>query len=244
MTPPNGTWTRMLPSSAWLPMARRSDRSGIGSPGLETGSGPPDGNGRDHPWRRREVWRASRQYGNRSRARGTGALTAAPQSSGRMANMPPQAGNRNRAANPRIHGRKSNNRSPRTPDWMPAYEALRHDWNSLIEDARRDRYPIHSTPRATWTSSRAFKRLRRIPDIPAKSRAPLIQLLENHQHYLSTRKQILEYPGEAKRHMDARASLQTRCGGSGHRADRGFGLPGLAAGGRAPHGGGRGHPLR
>ena len=46
------------------------------------------------------------------------------------------------------------------------------------------------------------------PDIPAKSRAPLIQVLENHQHYLSTRKQILEYPGEAQRHMDARASLQ------------------------------------
>ena len=46
------------------------------------------------------------------------------------------------------------------------------------------------------------------PDIPAKSRAPLIQVLENHQRYLSTRKHILEYPGEAQQHMDARASLQ------------------------------------
>ena len=45
------------------------------------------------------------------------------------------------------------------------------------------------------------------PDIPAKSQAPLIQVLENHQHYLSTRKHILDYPGEAQRHMDARASL-------------------------------------
>ena len=45
-------------------------------------------------------------------------------------------------------------------------------------------------------------------DIPAKSRAPLIQALENHQHYLSTRKQILEYPGEAQRQMDARATLR------------------------------------
>ena len=35
----------------------------------------------------------------------------------------------------------------------------------------------------------------------------MIQVLENHQHYLSTRKHILEYPGEAQRHMDARASL-------------------------------------
>ena len=33
-------------------------------------------------------------------------------------------------------------------------------------------------------------------------------MLENHQRYLSTRKHILDYPGEAERHMDARASLQ------------------------------------
>ena len=46
------------------------------------------------------------------------------------------------------------------------------------------------------------------PDIPAKSRAPLIQALENHQRYLSTRKHILDYPGEAQRQMDARASLR------------------------------------
>ena len=46
------------------------------------------------------------------------------------------------------------------------------------------------------------------PDIPAKSRAPLIQVLENHQRYLSTRKHILDYPGEVERHVDARASLQ------------------------------------
>ena len=46
------------------------------------------------------------------------------------------------------------------------------------------------------------------PDILAKSRAPLIQVLENHQRYLSTRKHILDYPGETERHIDARASLQ------------------------------------
>ena len=33
-------------------------------------------------------------------------------------------------------------------------------------------------------------------------------MLENHQRYLSTRKHILDYPGEAQRQMDARASLQ------------------------------------
>ena len=47
------------------------------------------------------------------------------------------------------------------------------------------------------------------PDIPAKSRAPLIQVLENHQRFLSTRKHILDYPGEAERHMDARAPSKT-----------------------------------
>ena len=36
----------------------------------------------------------------------------------------------------------------------------------------------------------------------------MIQVLENHQRYLSTRKHILDYPGEAERHMDARAPLQ------------------------------------
>ena len=46
------------------------------------------------------------------------------------------------------------------------------------------------------------------PDIPAKSRAPLIQALEYHQRYLSTRKHIVDYPGEVERQMDARATLQ------------------------------------
>ena len=96
---------------------------------------------------------------------------------------------------------------PVTPAWMPAYEALRQDWNSLIEDARQAGIPsfyakgyMDITPR--------IRGLMENPDIPAKSRAPLIQVLENHQRYLSTRKHILDYPGEAERHMDARASLQ------------------------------------
>ena len=36
----------------------------------------------------------------------------------------------------------------------------------------------------------------------------MIEVLENHQRFVSTRKHILGYPGEAERHMDARASLQ------------------------------------
>ena len=96
---------------------------------------------------------------------------------------------------------------PATPNWMPAYEALRRDWNSLVEDARQARVPLFYAKGYMDIVARV-QMIAENPDIPAKSRAPLIQVLENHQHYLSTRKQILEYPGEAQRHMDARASLQ------------------------------------
>ena len=61
------------------------------------------------------------------------------------------------------------------------------------------------------------------PDIPAKSRAPLIRVLEDHQRYLSTRKHILDYPGKAERHLDARASLQDIA------ADREIDLTGVLA---------------
>ena len=114
---------------------------------------------------------------------------------------------------PEPHGESADTREkaeqpePATPAWMPAYEALRQDWNSLIEDARQAGMPsfyakgyIDMIPR--------IRELTENPDIPAKSRAPLIQVLENHQRYLSTRKHILDYPGEAERHMGARASLQ------------------------------------
>ena len=96
---------------------------------------------------------------------------------------------------------------PAKPAWMPAYEALRRDWNSLIEDARQAGIPLFYAKGYMDIVPR-IRELTENPDIPAKSRAPLIQVLENHQRYLSTRRHILEYPGEAQRHMDARASLQ------------------------------------
>ena len=96
---------------------------------------------------------------------------------------------------------------PAKPAWMPAYEALRQDWNSLIEDARQAGIPLFYANGYIDIIPR-IRGLMENPDIPAKSRAPLIQVLENHQRYLSTRKHILDYPGEVERHMDARASLQ------------------------------------
>ena len=96
---------------------------------------------------------------------------------------------------------------PAKPPWMPAYEALRQDWNALIEGARQAGTPSFYANGYMDIIPR-IRALMENPDIPAKSRAPLIQVLENHQRYLSTRKHILDYPGEAERHMDARASLR------------------------------------
>ena len=89
----------------------------------------------------------------------------------------------------------------------PAYEALRQDWNSLIEDARQAGIPLFYAKGYMDIITRA-QTIAETPDIPTKSRAPLIQVLENHLHYLSTRKQILDYPGEVERHMDGRAALR------------------------------------
>ena len=93
------------------------------------------------------------------------------------------------------------------PAWMPVYEALRQDWNTLIEDARQTGIPSFYANGYMDMIPR-IRGLMENPDIPAKSRARLIQVLENHQRYLSTRKHILDYPGEAQWHMDARTSLQ------------------------------------
>ena len=102
---------------------------------------------------------------------------------------------------------KAEQQEPAKPAWMPAYEALRQDWNSLIEDARQAGTPSFYA-KGYMNIIPRIRELTENPDIPAKSRAPLIQVLENHQRYLSTRRHILEYPGEAERHMGARAPLQ------------------------------------
>ena len=117
-----------------------------------------------------------------------------------------------KAKTPESHGERAETRAeaeqpePAAPAWMPAYEALRQDWNALMEDARQAGIPSFYAKGYVDIIPRT-RELTENPDIPAKSRAPLIQVLENHQRYLSTRKHILDYPGEAERHMDARASL-------------------------------------
>ena len=114
---------------------------------------------------------------------------------------------------PEPHGEPADTREkaeqpePAKPDWYAPYEALRQDWNSLIEDGRQAGIPLFYAKGYMDIIPR-IRELMENPDIPVKSRAPLIQVLENHQRYLSTRKHILDYPGEVERHLDARASLQ------------------------------------
>ena len=114
---------------------------------------------------------------------------------------------------PEPHGEPAETREtveqpePAEPAWYAPYEAMRQDWNSLIEDARQAGIPLFYAKGYMDIVPRV-RELTENPDIPAKSRAPLIQVLENHQRYLSTRKHILDYPGEVERQMDARASLQ------------------------------------
>ena len=132
---------------------------------------------------------------------------------------------------------------PAEPAWMPAYEALRQDWNNLIEDARQAGIPLFYAKGYMDIIPR-IRELTENPDIPAKSRAPL-DPGAGKSPALSLNSQT--YPGLSGRSGTAHGFTRffpRLYGGSGNWRDRGFGLPGLAAGGRAPHGGRRGHPLR
>ena len=97
--------------------------------------------------------------------------------------------------------------APVKPDWYAPYEALRQDWNELVKMVRQSGEPLFYA-KGYMDMIPRIRELMENPDILAKSHAPLIQALENHQRYLSTRKHILDYPGEVERHLDARASLQ------------------------------------
>ena len=96
------------------------------------------------------------------------------------------------------------------PVWMPAYEALRQDWNSLIEDARQAVFYA----KGYMDIVVRVQTIAETPDIPAKSRTPLIQVLENHQHYHLDPQTDL---GVSRRRATAHGCTRhppRRCGGS------------------------------
>ena len=103
---------------------------------------------------------------------------------------------------PEPHGKpadireKAEQSEPAKPAWYAGLtKHLRQDWNSLIENARQAGIPSFYAKGYMDIIPR-IRGLMENPDIPAKSRAPLTQVLENHQRYLSTRK---TYPGLSRR---------------------------------------------
>ena len=102
------------------------------------------------------------------------------------------------------------------PDWNAHYEALWQDWNQLIERTRQTGEPLFYAQGYADIIPR-IQALAENPDIPAETRAPMIEALENHQRDLSARRYVEDYLDAAERHMDTHASLQ-------HVAD-GLGVP-------------------
>ena len=47
------------------------------------------------------------------------------------------------------------------------------------------------------------------PDVPAVTRQPMMQVLENHQRHLSTRKQIEDYLDQVDRHIEEHDSMES-----------------------------------
>ena len=96
---------------------------------------------------------------------------------------------------------------PAPPDWWPAYESTAREWKALVERARR------SGTLAFYTQGYAdlIPRIRVLaenPDIPAQRRAPLNQVLQNHERHLVTRKKVEDFLAATERHMDRRVALQ------------------------------------
>ena len=100
---------------------------------------------------------------------------------------------------------------PATPAWCPAYAALAREWNALREDARQSGSLIFYAR----GYAELIPRIRAFAenlDIPAETRAPMIQALKNHERHTSTRKHVEDYLDRTDRHMDGRASLRRVAG--------------------------------
>ena len=94
------------------------------------------------------------------------------------------------------------------PDWVEPYEALRRDWNNLIESVQQTGEPIFYAKGYADMMPR-MQALADNRDIPAETRAPMIRALENHQRDLSARNFVADYLDAAERHMGNHAALQS-----------------------------------
>ena len=103
---------------------------------------------------------------------------------------------------------------PPKPDWYAPYEALRRDWNELLERVQQTGEPLFYANGYAAMIPR-IQALVENPDIPAETRAPMIEALEIHQRDLSARKHVEDCLAAAERHMDTHASLQRVADGLG-----------------------------
>ena len=100
------------------------------------------------------------------------------------------------------------NVEPAKPDWYAPYMALRQDWNAFIEGARQAGILTFYAKGYADMIPR-IRALVENPDIPAVTRAPMMQVLENHQRYLSTRKHIEDYLDQVDRHIEEHDSMES-----------------------------------
>ena len=99
------------------------------------------------------------------------------------------------------------NVEPAKPYWYAPYMALRQDWNTFIESARQAGVMAFYAKGYADMIPR-IQTLAENPDVPAVTRAPMIQVLENHQRYLSTRKHIEDYLDQVDRHIEEHDSME------------------------------------
>ena len=97
---------------------------------------------------------------------------------------------------------------PVKPYWYAPYMALRQDWNAFIEGARQAGIMTFYAKGYADMIPR-IRALAENPDVPAVTRAPMMQVLENHQHYLSTRKHIEDYLDQVDRHIEEHDSMES-----------------------------------
>ena len=97
---------------------------------------------------------------------------------------------------------------PVKPYWYAPYMALRQDWNAFIEGARQAGI-LSFYAKGYADMIPRIRALAENPDIPAVTRAPMMQVLENHQHYLSTRKHIEDYLDQVDRHIEEHDSMES-----------------------------------
>ena len=96
---------------------------------------------------------------------------------------------------------------PVKPYWYAPYMALRQDWNAFIEGARQAGI-VSFYAKGYAEMIPRIRVLAENPDVPAVTRAPMMQVLENHQRYLSTRKHIEDYLDQVDRHIEEHDSIE------------------------------------